>query len=250
MAVQDDRRETEIRQALGLRAGGSRTGVDAYFEFVRDGIRHATPLELKSTTTGSVSTARDVGRSHIKKWRSRVWLFAFYNSSGVVMEKLLMLGPKDMESWISRIESYIAPDFAIGERVARRLTLEDLYIICGEKNSYGLDDAKSLYKRQWRLDRYTDEMDVANGYSPARMLEILRLRAQYLIARGATLNNPHIPKRFFSEFEGRMVDSRTGTDRQWTSSIRTAIRLRTVSDPAMLEVARECARRLRPGSNS
>lgn len=244
MAVQDDRRETEIRKVLRLRPGRSRSGVDAYLEFVRGGIRYAAPLELKSTTTGSVSTARDVGPPHIKKWRDRVWLFGFYDSDGVVMEKLLMLGPEDMESWISRLERYIAPDFAIGERVAHRLTLEDLYIICGEKNVYQLDDARLLYKRQWRRDRYASEMDLSNGYSPNRMLEILRLRARYLNARGATLNNPHIPKRFFSEFEGRMIDSRRGVDRQLASSVRAAIRLTTVENPRLREVSREYARQL------
>ena len=166
------------------------------------------------------------------------------------MEKLLMLGPNDMEPWIARIERYIAPDFAIGERVARRLTLEDLHIICGEKDIYDLDDATSLHKRQWRQDRYADEMDLPNGYSPERMLEILRLRAQYLNARGATLNNPHIPKRFFSEFEDRMVDPRRGIDGELASSIRSAIRSTTLAHPTLGEVAKEHARQLGAGGHA
>lgn len=49
-------------------------------------------------------------------------------------------------------------------------------------------------------------MDDADGYTPAKMLEILKLRAIYLNQRGSTLNNPHIPKSFFANFRDRMID--------------------------------------------
>jgi len=137
-----------------------------------------------------------------------MWIFGFYDSSGATIESLLILGPDDMEGWIARIEQYIAPDFLIGERAAERLTLDDLHIICGEKPVYSRRDARLLHKRQWPEARYESEMDVTAGYSPSRMLEILRLRAKYLNARGAKLNNPHIPKRFFSEFRDSEMDAR------------------------------------------
>ena len=200
MAVQDDRREVEVRDLIGLRAGETRSGVDAYFDFSDGNRRYAVPVELKSTTNRTVSTARDVGPAHIQKWRSRLWVFGFYDSSGATIESLLILGPDDMESWIARIERYIAPDFLIGERAAERLALEDLHIICGEKPVYSQHDARALHKRQWSEAKYESEMDVKGGYSPDKMLRILRLRSQYLSARGATLNNPHIPKRFFAAF--------------------------------------------------
>jgi hypothetical protein len=41
-------------------------------------------------------------------------------------------------------------------------------------------------------------MDVDGGYSAMRMLEILRRRCQYLLLRGATLNNPSIPSGYFA----------------------------------------------------
>ena len=208
MAVQDDRREVEVRDLVGLRAGETRSGVDAWFDFSDGNRSHAVPVELKSTTNRTVSTARDVGPAHIRKWRSRLWVFGFYDSSGAVMEGLLILGPDDMESWIVRVEQYIAPDFLIGERAAERLTLEDLHIVCGEKPAYSQRDARALHKRQWPEARYESEMDVTDGYSPGKMLEILRLRAKYLNARGATLNNPHIPKRFFAAFRDFEMDAR------------------------------------------
>ena len=100
----------------------------------------------------------------------------------------------------------------IGERAAAKLEMDDLHVICGEKSAYTLEDAKSLYKRQWTEDRYASKMDLSGGYSPPRMLEILRLRAQYLSDRGSTLNNPHIPKRFFLTFADRAIRVTVGRE--------------------------------------
>lgn len=192
---------------IGLRAGEGRSDVDAFLDFEAFGKAYSSPLELKSTTNYSVSTARDVGPDHIAKWRSRIWVFGFYDSSGANLQKILTLGPADMEEWIGKIESYIAPDFAIGERIADKLDLEDLYIICGEKRKYSLSDAIALHKRQWSRDKYLSEMDAEDGYTPGKMLEILRLRTIYLNQRGATLNNPHIPASFFSQFKAETIDA-------------------------------------------
>lgn len=128
MAVQDDSREKEMCQLLGLREEEGRSEVDAFFDFEENKRAHSAPIELKSTTTGSVSTARDVGPTHIAKWRSRIWIFGFYNSSETSLRQLLVLGPNEMESWIGKVEQYIKPDFAIGDRVAEKLDVEDLYI--------------------------------------------------------------------------------------------------------------------------
>lgn len=70
MAVQDDRREREMCQIIGLRKGKGRSDVDAFFDFELRGKVYSAPIELKSTTSHSVSTARDVGPSHISKWRA------------------------------------------------------------------------------------------------------------------------------------------------------------------------------------
>ncbi len=207
MAVQDDSREKEVCQLLGLREGEGRSEVDAFFDFAANGTFYSAPIELKSTTTGSVSTARDVGPTHIAKWQSRIWVFGFYNSSGTSLRKLLVLGPSEMESWIGKVEQYIKPDFAIGDRVAEKLDFDDLYVICEKKSKYSLEDAKSLHKRQWNQEKYRSEMDETDGYTPEKMLEILKLRAIYLNQRGSTLNNPHIPKSFFANFTDRMIDA-------------------------------------------
>ena len=134
-----------MRELVGLRSRAHRSGIDAYFDFVVGGRRYTVPVELKSTTVGSVSTARDVGPEHIEKWRSRVWLVGFYDSDGVTLKRMLALGPDGMEPWISRIERYIAPDFLLGERAAKKLGIDDLHIVCGEKSAYTLEDAQALY---------------------------------------------------------------------------------------------------------
>lgn len=239
MAVQDNRRELEMCELIGLTPGASRSGVDAYFDFVADGRSYSVPIELKSTTSRAVSTGRDIGPAHIKKWRLKVWIFGFYDRTGTKLNSLLTLSPEDMEPWIGRIEGYIAPDFLIGERLARRLSLEDLHVICGEKDIYSREDAKALHKRQWSNDEYTSKMDVPDGYSPSRMLELLRLRARYLNARGATLNNPHIPKTFFSNFQDREMHLGS-KPLEFRTPVQAAIQAITLANQPLRRIARGC----------
>ena len=198
MAVQDDRREIEICNLLGLERGTTRSGVDAYYSSKN---KKCISVEVKSTTTGSISTARDVGIDHIKKWRDRVWVIGFYSSTGTILERLLILGPSQMEEWIAKIEEYILPDFLIGKKSSQYLNLNDLYEICGKKTKYSLLDAEKLHKRQWDRAKYIKEQNLKNGYTAEKMLQILKERCLYLNERGATLNNPHIPKGFLDKFE-------------------------------------------------
>ena len=138
-----------------------------------------------------------------------------------------------MEGWIGKVESYIAPDFAIGRRIANKLNLEDLYIICGEKSKYSLSDAQALHKRQWNRDRYLSEMDDSEGYTPPKMLEILKLRARYLIERGSTLNNPHIPRSFFSQFSDQIIDVNNSSSEEISATIQRDIRDITLANTAL-----------------
>ncbi len=234
-----------MRELLGLRAGEGRADVDAFFDFSSKGLRYATPIELKSTTVGSVSTGRDIGPDHLTKWRERIWVIAFYGASGEDIERLLVLAPADMDDWISRIEGYIRPDFAIADRASQRLSSLDMQVVCGEKSSYTLEDARRLFKRQWQKRRYLAEMDLQDGYSTAKMLEIFRLRTQYLIGRGATLNNPHIPKGYLARFGERLVDAqawpRGESAARRRREFRVQLRKITLADPSLAQVARRFA---------
>jgi hypothetical protein len=199
MAVQDDRREQELIDLFKLKKpeDAGRAGLDAVLEL--DG--SAVPFELKSTTRGSVTTVRDFGRDHIKKWVMRHWLIGVYELDGVTLRYCLYGSPTMMAPWIQEKAEYIQPDFDIAELVPPLITMDILHAVVGEKGKYSVDDAKRLHKKQFTKEQYRDAMDVAGGYSPERMLEILRDRCRYLIARGSTLNNPHVPESFFLGWE-------------------------------------------------
>lgn len=66
MAIQDDAREEQQRELFGLikNEDEGRSGVDA-FMLLDDGTE--IPFELKTTTSGSVTTVRDFGYDHILK---------------------------------------------------------------------------------------------------------------------------------------------------------------------------------------
>jgi len=209
MTVQDDDREQELCNLFNLEwdPDHSRGGEDAWFETTINRKSFRVPVEVKSTTTDSISTSRDVGHGHIRKWREKIWVIGYYSSDRRQPKLIsaLCLTPDEMEPWVAQLEKYIKPDLELGELAAARLTMDDLHLICGEKEEYALDDARQLYKKQWKTHEYLDAMDRKTSYSADRMLEILQQRARYLMSRGSTLNNPHIPKSFLKQFEDQLI---------------------------------------------
>ncbi len=195
---QDDGREEQMRSLFGMRKDQTegRSGIDAYLDI--DDL--SIPFELKTTSDrrNSVTTVRDFGPDHVKKWVGKHWLFGFY-SGGEIYYKYG--SPDMMKPWIDSMEKYISPDFQLADISHRKLTLEDLYKILPTKKIYTLEDAKSIQKKQYRISHYKELQDFENGYSPNRMLEILRARLKYLIERGSTLNNPHISGSYFESWE-------------------------------------------------
>lgn len=208
MAFQDDTREDMVRQLLKLKKNSSRSGVDAYHQFSRDDKEYIADIELKSTSKDSVTTARDVGIDHLVKWRSRIWIIAYFNQDET-LKSILCLSPKEMEPWIVRKENYVKPDILLGEIASTKLDIDDLYHVCEQKAIYSVDDAKALHKKQWNKSKYQSNVDyvqgTTEGYSPSKMLEILQQRTKYLVQRGITLNNPHIPKTFLAQFTEKEI---------------------------------------------
>jgi hypothetical protein len=204
VAVQDDRRENELRNLFKLRApeNATRGGTDA----VLDLDEQEVPFELKSSTDESVTTVRDFGPDHIKKWDGKHWLFGFYDRKGMKLLHCHYASPRQIAPWIEKMNDYILPDFQMAELVSGELTLDHLYRLLGKKGRYSLEDARKLQKKQYNTKRYFELMDQSEGYSPERMLKILQERCGYLIQRGSTLNNPHIPGSFFSGWEKITVD--------------------------------------------
>ena len=210
MTVQDNERERELVRLFNLKwdAAHQRSGVDAFLD-----IRHETgkvrfEVEVKSTTGKTVSTARDVGMEHIQKWRKKIFVIGFYSRDAgrPELNTCLCLTPLDMEPWIASIEKKILPDFQIAKLASRKLILDDMFAVCGTKPHYTVADAKRLHKKQWSVKQYADAQDVVvlgkKAISPSQMLEIFRLRAEYISERGATLNNPHITKAHLAGYFG------------------------------------------------
>jgi hypothetical protein len=215
MAVQDDERERELVRMFNLHwdPAHQRAGVDALLDLDVDGRPCRFEVEVKSTTTSSVSTARDVGIEHIKKWRNKFFIIGFYTRDAKRPEWVssLCLTPDDMEPWIASIEKKISIDFQLAKLASRRIQLSDMLEICQKidpqdtSGSYSIAVAKSIHKQQWSTEQYKASLDTTVGrkkkISSEKMLEIVQLRAQYIAERGATLNNPHITKSHLTKFQ-------------------------------------------------
>lgn len=149
--VQDSRRESFMADYCGLTSSGTRAGRDVCDQA-------GNPVELKSTTRDSVSTARDVGLHTIAAWRREYWIFCVgHNFRGSwMMRELYIAHPDDLEPWFADIESKLKKDAKVAE------------MVLGSARARG----------------------VAKG-----TLE----RAAYLMNRGATINNPHIPMALIRE---------------------------------------------------
>lgn len=191
-SFQDDLREHAMIELFGLEKDSleGRSGVDAYLTIGTNRIA----FELKTSSVTSVTTVRDFGPEHIRKWQDKHWLFAFYKEGNIHFQ---YASPKIMKPWIDKKEHYIALDFALADLLYNKLSISDVHSLVGSKEIYSLEDAKFVQKRQLSAAQYRAMQDLPSGYSPKRMLELVQQRAKYLVSRGSTLNNPHIPGGFF-----------------------------------------------------
>jgi hypothetical protein len=189
---QDDVRELAMCKLFALRKDEleSRSGIDAFLDINGESI----PFELKTTSKGSVTTVRDFSLEHVKKWEDKHWLIGFFHNGN---NYYLYGSPCSMSPWIKGKETYIGPDIKLAALASSKLDMQDMIDVLGDKQTYTLDDAKSLQKKQYTSTQYQQLMDIKGGYSKVRMLEIMKDRATYLMARGSTLNNPHIPLSYF-----------------------------------------------------
>lgn len=190
---QDDDRENSMRELFELYKDDNevRSGIDVFLDFEGKTI----PFELKTTSQGSVTTVRDFGPDHIEKWKDKHWLIGFFLNGA---EYYRYGSPAMMKPWLDSKKQYISPDFKLATLVPAKITTEDMYEILGKKELYTYDDAKSIQKMQYKKEKYIRLQDLESGYSPTRILEIIKDRAGYLIKRGSTLNNPHIPFSYFA----------------------------------------------------
>lgn len=284
-AQQSAEREDHMRNRFNLAPGDEgRDGTDAWLELEEGG---RVPFEIKSSDVASVSTARDVGREHIEKWRRRHWLFGFFQRGSMnppIARCFIYASPHQLEGWIGQQEEYAGKDWEIVRLLPALASRDLLRAVVGDQDHYSLDDARGILKSQklesgehmtpeirdllqqagleeptkmtpaiYRalMDRHAgfsrltldalvaelaepltdpeltealgdhdfypleavdallrrrqlsaggrlgraaiaERADSVAGFSPDRMLVLLRERIRYLLDRGATRNNPHI----------------------------------------------------------
>ena len=208
MPAQDDARENRMLDLFNLERPADRVrhGTDAILT-IGDRL---IEFELKSVTTkrGGLTTVRDFGPDHIAKWKNKHWLIATYGDNQLL--HCQYGSPAAMAPWIEEKWKYIRADFELAKYVPNLIDLRAMFSIVGAKELYSLNDAKKLHKSQYSKKQYVELMDIfessaqrtkALGYSQSRMLSILRDRTRYVIERGSTLNNPHIPSAYFTAWE-------------------------------------------------
>lgn len=209
MAAQDDAREFEMRTLFNLTRPEEygRADVDAVLELkgraIPEKLRGRTVyFELKSATGGrpTISTVRDFGLHYLEKWRKLHWLFGIYDSGR--LEYCLYGSPKAMKPWFDQMAAYIAPDVALAEHAPDFIKDSTLSAILGPARKFTHADARRLMKNQYSAAEYAAAADLSGGeYSRKALLSMLQERCEYLIQRGSTLNNPHIPAGFFADWE-------------------------------------------------
>ncbi|MGW6481991.1 hypothetical protein ACWGDS_29615 [Streptomyces sp. NPDC055059] len=201
MSVQDDQRENQMvdRFNLDVPEDRKRSDIDAYLTV--DG--HEVAFELKSATSRGVSTVRDLGANHFAKWKNMHWIFGFYNRDGTRLLHSYYASPEDMAAWISSKEEYVRPDVELAEHAMRGISADSVIRLLGEKEFYTKEEAKWVMKNQWTAARYAEQADLTAGneirYSLNRMTALMQERCNYVMSRGATLNNPHIPLKYIEK---------------------------------------------------
>jgi hypothetical protein len=209
MAAQDDAREFEMRTLFNLTRPEEygRADVDAVLELKGRAIPEklqgrTVSFELKSATGGrpTISTVRDFGLHYLEKWRKLHWLFGIYDSGR--LQYCLYGSPRAMKPWFDQMAAYIAPDVALAEHAPDFIKDGTLSAILGPGRRFTLADARRLMKKQYSAADYAAAADLPGGeYSREVMLSMLQERCEYVILRGSTLNNPHIPASFFADWE-------------------------------------------------
>lgn len=226
--VQDDKRERRLRDLFGLvkPEGSGRMGTDAELPLPPPEGRRVE-FELKSATRSKITTARDLGPPHLKKWSGKHWLIGFFDAGGATLKECYYASPAQMKPWLEKTELYIKLDRELVELAGAldRVLFKPLLVsYFGDKEVYTFQEAKAIQKSQYRNKQYEDMMDRENGYSQARMLEFLSKRWQYITARGSTLNNPTIGLRFLRKhFKKLPIDPQEDARKALREAVKEAL---------------------------
>ena len=115
----------------GTREG--RGGLDAVLRLPH---ANAVSFELKSTDGTSFSTARDVGREHLRKWRQHHWLFGVYRRGLTPRDgahEFMYAPPWLLEPWIAKQEEYVNLDWDLVRRVPSMIDAKTMVELVGAR---------------------------------------------------------------------------------------------------------------------
>lgn len=155
--------------------------IDKLEEYVRPDVELAARLGSRVTEKDlehilgdkAVYSHEDAAKIQKKQWKKQQYLDAMDVEAAYTRERLRSILPNNVSE-------------------------ESLVANLGDRATYSEAEVMQFLGRRWRRSM---RLDLPGGYTKGRMLNILRERAKYLLERGATLNNPHIPKKFFDGFE-------------------------------------------------
>jgi len=214
---QDDSRERAMRQALNLkqRDEDKRMGEDAFLDVNSAAGPDELDFELKSGVAGKgFSTGRDVGLHTLERWSHMHFVFGEFKARDNEPQKLWYGSPARMRDWIEREKKYIALDLKIASRVSQLfpadLMEEVLVDVLGDADVYTREQIKSLIKDEWNKNLHRPSQYVARAsnprakakdqlYSRDAALDAARDRLAYLLKRGCTVNNRHVPYTYVTE---------------------------------------------------
>ena len=97
--VQNNVRERRLVEILGLTPLQGRAGADAVDA-------QGNQFELKTSTRGEITTARDIGPNTLAQYRVRYWVVARGRNlrTGFVIDEVYFLAPQLLEDWFRDIE--------------------------------------------------------------------------------------------------------------------------------------------------
>lgn len=196
--IQDDKREKEIIQLFGLKQKHKRKrhDIDAYLLVNKRVIN----FELKSTTVGAISTASPLTLDHIIKWKKFHWIFGIYDKNNEQLQYCVYASPRMMKPWLDNLEEDINRGLTISNKLVKKIDLDIMYDIFGNKNKYSEIEAKKVFKKLYSNKKYKELEDVKNGYSQDRMLQMFREHNLSYLIKGSWLNNPKISKEYYKNF--------------------------------------------------
>ena len=174
-AYQAHEREDDMALRFGMR--GTREGRGGLDAVLRLPHANDVSFELKSTDGTSFSTARDVGREHLRKWRQHHWLFGVYRRGLTPRDgahEFLYAPPWLLEPWIAKQEEYVNLDWDLVRRVPSMIDAKTMTELVGARDSYTAEDVGKLLKKQ-KLET-VDADDEGAHHMTGELLQLLKER--------------------------------------------------------------------------